>query len=126
MFLLLIFFVYSQKGLTQDKSYNDQHLDVLSSLTVAEKALNGPNTSERILIARLALSAAGLHHSSSAEEALMQLRGHLTKLELVCNVRKLLMCLSDCSFLYWHQVIIPVYFSSILESKNDVSRIMVS
>lgn len=115
-----------QKSLTQDKSYNDQHLDVLSSLSVAERALNGPNTSVRILVTRLSLSAAGLHHSSAAEEALTQLRGHLTRLELVCNVRKLLICLCDCSFLYWHQVIVPVYFSNLFESNSDTTRMMVN
>lgn len=110
--------------MTQDKSYDDHHLDVLSSLTVAEKALSGPLTYQRILVVRLALSAAGLHHSTN-EEALTQIRSYLMRLELVSNVRILLTSLCDCSFLYWHQVMIPVYFSNIFESKNDISRIMV-
>lgn len=114
-----------QKGIVQDKSYNEQHLDVLSSLNVAERVLNGPFTSDRILVTRLALSAAGLNYAQ-AEDALTQLRGQLTRLELICNVKELLYKLCDCSFLYWHQVIMPVYFSCLYETKSDISRMLVN
>lgn len=108
----------------QDKAYNDQHLDVLSSLNVAERVLNGPYTSNRILVTRLALSAAGLNYTQ-AEDALSQLRVQLSRLELICNVKELLYKLCDCSFLYWHQVILPVYFSCLFETKSDLTRMLV-
>lgn len=39
-----------------DKKYSEQRLDVLSSLVMAENALNGPSTKERCLVVCLALS----------------------------------------------------------------------
>ena len=39
-----------------DKKYSEQRLDVLSSLVLAENALNGPSTRERRLAISLALS----------------------------------------------------------------------
>lgn len=38
-----------------DKKYSEQRLDVLSSLVLAENALNGPSTKERLLVVSLAL-----------------------------------------------------------------------
>lgn len=38
-----------------DKKYSEQRLDVLSSLVLAENALNGPSTKERRLVVSLAL-----------------------------------------------------------------------
>lgn len=38
-----------------DKKYSEQRLDVLSSLVLAENALNGPSTKERLLVVFLAL-----------------------------------------------------------------------
>lgn len=53
---LLIYIVSSvKKRVISDKKYSEQRLDVLSSLVLAENALNGPSTKERRLVVSLAL-----------------------------------------------------------------------
>ncbi|XP_022901254.1 WASH complex subunit 4 [Onthophagus taurus] len=106
-----------KKGLKTDKAYKEQHLDVLSALVVAEHALNGPNTKERILLTKLALSASGL-----SNDVLQEIRSTITKLEVITNIGYLMARLCDCSFLYWHQVLLPVYFGKLIETRCDLSR----
>lgn len=51
-----MFFIYfMKKRVISDKKYSEQRLDVLSSLVLAENALNGPSTKERRLVVSLAL-----------------------------------------------------------------------
>lgn len=121
-----------------EKAYKDQQLDVLSALTLAEHSLNGmivyiivnlsfkrnligPNTSQRILVAKLAISASGLSYDN-----LFEIRSVINRLELICYVYKLFMKLCDCSFLYWHEALLPAYFSKLVQSKADLSRFYVS
>ncbi|KAK4871515.1 hypothetical protein RN001_015639 [Aquatica leii] len=106
-----------KKGLTQEKFYKEQQLDVLSSLNVAELSLKGPNTSQRILVAKLALSASGL-----SAENLSEVRFVINRLEMICSFRTLLYKLCNCSFLYWHQVLLPVYFAKLIDYRIDLSR----
>ena len=42
----------------QNKKYSEQHLDVLSALSIVERAMYGPTTKDRRLVIRLALSMA--------------------------------------------------------------------
>ena len=82
----------------------------------------GPNTSQRILIAKLSLSASGLSY-----DHLTEIRSVINRLELICCVHSILNRLCDCSFLYWHQIyMLPVYFSKLIETKADLSRYYVS
>jgi hypothetical protein len=84
--------------------------------------LLGPNTSQRILIAKLSLSASGLSY-----DHLTEIRSVINRLELICCVHSILNRLCDCSFLYWHQIyMLPVYFSKLIETKADLSRYYVS
>jgi WASH complex subunit 7 len=107
-----------RKSLTQEKSYKEQQLDVLSALNICEQNLKGPNTSQRILIAKLSLSASGLSY-----DHLTEIRSVINRLELICCVHSILNRLCDCSFLYWHQIyMLPVYFSKLIETKADLSR----
>ncbi|XP_018567265.1 WASH complex subunit 4 isoform X2 [Anoplophora glabripennis] len=107
-----------RKQFTQEKSYKEHQLDVLSSLNVCEQALRGPNTNETLLFVNLSLSASGLSASN-----LEEIRSILNKLELMINFTTLLKDISNCSFLYWHQnYILPVYFSKLITSKANLSR----
>lgn len=120
-----------------EKSYKEQQLDVLSALCLAEYSLNGmvdffyysycnnyfflgPNTRQRILVAKLALSASGL-----TRDHLFEIRSVINRLELICYVYTLLTKLCDCSFLYWHEALLPTYFSKLVQSKADLSRFYV-
>ncbi|GJQ84460.1 hypothetical protein Trydic_g21021 [Trypoxylus dichotomus] len=106
-----------KKSLKQERSYKEQHLDVLSALVVAEHALKGPNTDGRILLTRLSLSASGL-----GVDALYEIRSIVSKLEIITNAQYLLNTLCDCSFLYWHRVILPVYLTKQIQSRIDLTR----
>nr|CAD7454963.1 unnamed protein product [Timema tahoe] len=72
----------TKKSLIQDKHYSEKHLDILSSLVLVEKVLNGPGTKERRLIARLALSAAN-QIRIFREDELSALNSLLYKLDMI-------------------------------------------
>lgn len=72
-------------------------------------------------MAKLALSASGLSY-----EHLLELRSVITRLELICYVHTLFTKLCDCSFLYWHEALLPAYFTKLVQSKVDLSRFYVS
>lgn len=107
-----------KKQHTQDKSYKEHQLDVLSSLNVCEHSLKRPVTKESILIANLSLSASGLNMSNLSE-----IRIVLNQLEMFSNFSKNLTNTTNASFLLWHyNYMIPVYFSKLLSSKSDITR----
>lgn len=113
-----------QKGVVQDKRYSQKHLDILSSLVLAEKALHGPGTNERRLIAHLALSTANQMRTFREDEwaSLIVL---LQKLDIICDIQEKVATACDCSFFYWHRVTLPTYFANLYESKMDLHRLMV-
>nr|CAD7441834.1 unnamed protein product [Timema bartmani] len=112
----------TKKSLIQDKHYSEKHLDILSSLVLVEKVLNGPGTKERRLIARLALSAAN-QIRIFREDELSALNSLLYKLDMMCDIQEKLADACNCSFFYWHRIILPAYFSSIYEMKVDLHRL---
>ncbi|KAK7791494.1 hypothetical protein R5R35_008848 [Gryllus longicercus] len=113
----------AKKGLVQDKRYSEKHLDILSSLVLAEKALHGPGTKERHLVLRLALCTAN-QMRTFREDELVQLSTLLRKLNVICDIQEKLADACDCSFLYWHRVVLPIYLSHVYESKSDVQNIL--
>lgn len=107
-----------KKQHTQDKSYKEHQLDVLSALNVCEHSLKRPVTKESILIANLSLSASGLSIS-----ILSDIRTVLNHLEMFSCFSKNLTDTTNSSFLLWHyNYLMPVYFSKLLSSKGDISR----
>ncbi|CAG9854952.1 unnamed protein product [Phyllotreta striolata] len=107
-----------RKQFTQEKSYNERQLDVLSSLNLCEQTLKSAPTPKSILIANLALSASGLYSND-----LLHMRHVLSQLETIMSFSDSVKTTSDCSFVFWHQnYMLPVYFSKILSSKSDISR----
>jgi WASH complex subunit 7 len=108
-----------------DKKYSAAQLDVLSSLLLVERALHGPGTKERRLIAQLALATASQMKTFREEESL-HLRILLSKLDAICELQSRLRSVCDCSFIYWHRVILHAYFAHLYESRNDLHRVTVS
>ncbi|XP_069694005.1 WASH complex subunit 4 isoform X2 [Periplaneta americana] len=113
----------AKKGVIQDKRYSEKHLDILSSLVLAEKALHGPGTKERRLVARLALSTAN-QMRTFREDDLSSLLVLLRKLDMICDIQENLASACNCSFFYWHRVILPIYFSNLYENKTDLHRLV--
>ncbi|XP_021927247.1 WASH complex subunit 4 isoform X2 [Zootermopsis nevadensis] len=121
-FQALSIIVSAKKGVVQDKRYSEKHLDILSSLVLAEKVLYGPGTKERRLIACLALSTANQMRTFRDDEWAI-LVALLHKLDMMCDIQEKVASACDCSFFYWHRVILPTYFANLYESKVDLHRL---
>lgn len=83
--------------------------------------MKGANTAERLLVTKLALSASGL-----SSNTLMDIRSVISRLELICNLYDLLNNLCSCTFLYWHQTLLPICFKQLTDPKHDLSSYYVS
>ncbi|XP_067685139.1 WASH complex subunit 4-like isoform X2 [Haliotis asinina] len=121
-FLALSAIGTAKKRITSDKRYSERRLDVLSALVLAESALNGPGTKERRLIAKLAL-AVGTKMKSFKEDEMNGLSETLRKLEVISELREKLHGACDCSFIYWHRVIFPLYLTDLCDNVTDTHRI---
>ncbi|XP_064632766.1 WASH complex subunit 4-like isoform X2 [Lineus longissimus] len=112
----------AKKRIISDKRYSDKRLDVLSALVLAENTINGPGTKERRLISSLAL-AFGTKMRCFKDDELSTLYSTLKKLDMLSDLRYKLRQACDCSFLYWHRVIFPIYLNDLFENAVDAHRI---
>uniref|UniRef100_A0A672RQ52 WASH complex subunit 4 n=1 Tax=Sinocyclocheilus grahami TaxID=75366 RepID=A0A672RQ52_SINGR len=112
----------AKKRVISDKKYSEQRLDVLSALVLAENTLNGPSTKERRLVVSLALSV-GTQMKTFKDEELLPLQLVLKKLDLISELRERVKVQCDCSFLYWHRTVFPIYLDDVYENAVDAARI---
>uniref|UniRef100_A0A8C8LNW8 WASH complex subunit 4 n=1 Tax=Oncorhynchus tshawytscha TaxID=74940 RepID=A0A8C8LNW8_ONCTS len=112
----------AKKRVISDKKYSEQRLDVLSSLVMAENALNGPSTKERRLVVSLALSV-GTQMKTFKDEELLPLQLVLKKLDLISELKERVKVQCDCSFLYWHRAVFPIYLDDVYDHAVDAARI---
>uniref|UniRef100_A0A8C1TFK4 WASH complex subunit 4 n=1 Tax=Cyprinus carpio TaxID=7962 RepID=A0A8C1TFK4_CYPCA len=112
----------AKKRVISDKKYSEQRLDVLSALVLAENTLNGPSTKERRLIVSLALSV-GTQMKTFKDEELLPLQLVLKKLDLISELRERVKVHCNCSFLYWHRTVFPIYLDDVYENAVDAARI---
>nr|XP_006633158.1 PREDICTED: WASH complex subunit 7 [Lepisosteus oculatus] len=118
----LIALVTAKKRVISDKKYSEQRLDVLSALVLAENVLNGPSTKERRLVVSLALSV-GTQMKTFKDEELLPLQLVLKKLDLISELRERVKVQCDCSFLYWHRAVFPIYLDDVYDTAVDAARI---
>ncbi|XP_071809991.1 WASH complex subunit 4-like [Asterias amurensis] len=112
----------AKKRIISDKKYSEKRLDALSALVLVENALNGTATKERRLIANLALHV-GTQMKAFKEDELASYRTTMNKLFLVSDFREKLREACDCSFLYWHRVVFPLYLADRFENAVDAHRL---
>lgn len=112
----------AKKRVISDKKYSQQRLDVLSSLVLAENALNGPSTKERRLVVSLALCV-GTQLKTFKDEELPPLQLVLKKLDLISELSERVKLQCDCSFLYWHRAVFPIYLDDVYDNAVDAARI---
>ncbi|KAG5273076.1 hypothetical protein AALO_G00147380 [Alosa alosa] len=112
----------AKKRVISDKKYSEQRLDVLSALVLAENTLNGPSTKERRLVVSLALSV-GTQMKTFRDEELLPLQLVLKKLDLISELRERVKVQCDCSFLYWHRAVFPIYLDDVYDHAVDAARI---
>lgn len=106
--------------MTQDKAYKDKNLDVLTALKIGEQALNGPPTDRRLLIVRLSLAA-----TLTSTDNYFNIKNRLDHITTLVNLSKQLQYFCDASFLYWHQMLIHVYFQTVFDAKTDLGKVLV-
>jgi len=105
-----------------DKKYTDRKLDMIAAYQLAQSALDGTGTKERRLILSLALQAGSVGKILKDDEN-NKLTGMLKKLDILLDLQLHIRKSCDCSFLYWHRVILPVYLTDLFENANDVCRL---
>ncbi|XP_026472062.1 WASH complex subunit 4-like [Ctenocephalides felis] len=87
-----------------------------------ERSLHGPSTERKIIIAHLALSCINVTQVFH-DDNLSKLIKDLKYIQRIQNFQEYLDDTTDCSFLFWHQSILPAYFSNVYENKMDISKI---
>ncbi|XP_059151833.1 WASH complex subunit 4-like isoform X4 [Physella acuta] len=112
----------AKKRIMSDKKYSEQRLDVLSALVLAESAFNGPGSKERRLIVKLAM-AVGTKLKAFKEDEFQSLDDTIRRLDLISELRPKIREACDCSFIYWHRVIFPLYLDDLCENVTDTHRI---
>ncbi|KAG7274770.1 hypothetical protein CRUP_015757 [Coryphaenoides rupestris] len=112
----------AKKRVISDKKYSEQRLDVLSSLVLAENALSGPSTRERRMAVSLALSV-GTQMKTFKDEELLPLQLVLKKLDLMSELKERVRLQCDCSFLYWHRAVFPIYLDDVYDNAVDSARL---
>ncbi|XP_019624304.1 PREDICTED: WASH complex subunit SWIP-like [Branchiostoma belcheri] len=121
-FLAMTSIETAKKRVKSDKKYSDKALDVMSALILAENALNGSMTKERRLIINLAMCV-GAQMKAFKEDELNNFQLIMKKLDMICDIRQRLHAACDCSFVYWHRVVFPLYVQDVYEDRVDAQRI---
>lgn len=97
---------------------------MLSALDTIERCLQGSCSNERRLLVKLALVTASQMKVFQNDE-LSHLKGLLAKLDGICELQRNIRSAADCSFLYWHRVVLPIYFARLIEERADLRRLKV-
>lgn len=97
-----------KKLLVSDKNFANKRLDELTCIVIAEKALRGVATIERNVVANTALSF--IPESTYLEDSYVKLGLLLENVQTLTNLMKSMESFCNCSWLFWHQNIFPIYF----------------
>ncbi|XP_055882277.1 WASH complex subunit 4-like isoform X2 [Biomphalaria glabrata] len=112
----------AKKRIMSDKRYSEKRLDVLSALVLAEAALHGPASKERRLVVKLAMSV-GTKMKSFKDDELQSLDDTLRRLDLISELQVKIKEACDCSFIYWHRVVLPLYLDDLCDNVTDTHRV---
>lgn len=97
-----------KKTLMTDKNYANKRLDELTCIVIAERVLKGAATMERNVAACVALSF--VPDTTYLEDSYVRLSMLLEKVQTLANYITNMEKYCNCSWLLWHQNIIPIYF----------------
>ena len=98
-FLVLNLLQTVKKGLVSDRKYSDERIDLLSCLLIAEKALAGPVTRQRTLVARVALSLASGGRFGLKDEDCRQMLQQVVALQKLININQEILTACSTHFL---------------------------
>lgn len=97
-----------KKVLMSDKNYANKRLDELTCIVIAERALKGAATIERNVASNVALSF--VPDTTYLEDIYVRLGMLLEKVNNLSSYIEQMERYCNCSWLLWHQNIIPMYF----------------
>lgn len=110
-----------KKTLMGDKNYANKRLDDLTCIVIAERALKGPVTLERNIAANVALSF--IPESIYLDDSYEKLGLLLEKIQSLANFMKVMEDLCNCSWVVWHQNVIPIYFEQNFTTQLNVLKL---
>ncbi|XP_073949461.1 strumpellin and WASH-interacting protein isoform X2 [Choristoneura fumiferana] len=110
-----------KKSLMGDKNFANKRLDDLTCIVIAERALKGTVTQERNIAANIALSF--IPESIYLEDSYEKLGLLLEKIQTLANFLKSMEDLCNCSWVLWHQNIIPIYFEQNFTTQLNVLKL---
>lgn len=122
-FKAMIMVETARKRVNQDNTKSmDKSKDILAALGLLERSLNGAGTQERRLVSTLALHY-GCQRKTFRDEEFNNLNSVMKNLDVIIDLKGKLYEATDCSFLYWHKVILPVYLKDLYASNLDTHRL---
>lgn len=111
-----------KQNLMSDKNFANQRLDELTCVVIAERAMRGAATKERNTVATLALCILPLGTCPDDTRANLSLL--FDNIQTLADYMAIMDRLCDCSWLYWHQNVIPIYLSKqFLTQTTDAFRL---
>ncbi|CAH2263502.1 WASH complex subunit 4 [Pararge aegeria] len=97
-----------KKTLMSDKKYANKRLDELTCIVIAEQTIKGVSTLERNIATNIALSF--VPETTYIEDTYVKLGLLLEKIRTLSDFPESIKKHCNCSWLLWHQNIIPIYF----------------
>ncbi|XP_045494622.1 WASH complex subunit 4 [Colias croceus] len=97
-----------KKSIIDDKRYANKRLDELTCIVIAEQAIRGAATLERNIATNIALSF--IPDTTYLEDSYIKLGMLLEREQILLKFIKSIDRYCNCSWIIWHQNIIPLYF----------------
>lgn len=110
-----------KKTLMSDKKYAIKKLDELTCIVIAEQAIRGASTLNRNIATNIALSF--VTETTFAEDSYVRLGLLLEKIQTLSNLTENINKYCNCSWILWHQNIIPIYLEQNFTMQLDAIKI---
>ncbi|CAK8684321.1 unnamed protein product [Clavelina lepadiformis] len=114
----------AKKRVVTDKKYSERRLDILSALVLCEQCIARCPTSQRLIVAKLALAVAN-QARIFREDEFTSLTTKFERLRLIGTVGVLnaAKIVSDQSSLYWHRALFHTYLDGLFQDPPDAARL---
>ncbi|XP_046962776.1 WASH complex subunit 4 [Vanessa cardui] len=110
-----------KKTLMSDKKYAVKRLDELTCIVIAEQAIKGAATLDRNMATNIALSF--VPETTFVDDSYIKLGLLLEKIQTLSNFTKSINKYCNCSWMFWHQNIIPIYLEQNFSMQLDAIKI---
>jgi len=108
--------------LQADKKFSVSKLDSLAALTLALSVLNCCGVPHRHAVLELCMHLiTPIAHWKEMQQE--EINFQIDRLSIITHLRALVQQATDCSFLFWNQSMLPVYFRSIRQNPKKAYRL---